>query len=368
MITFNRFKSSKKSPHKIKSVLILDQHGTYNELEESIFDFLRSKTSITHNRLSGTSKYSPEDENEITSYKKSSFALNAHLLALHHFGLKSNNDLHFKAKDTRHSLSRLDNITNRPIGHKVTVYSGLGFNPKDHINEDGHLHLPAYTSTSIDDKIARKFTNPDSESRHMLKLDLSEHDKGAYIGHINSRDQKVGGISSEKELLLPRGMTLKIHKSEVDKDGINIHHASIVHEVPHDVLEQNPHNLDTLHPNFIKLLHSEDETHPHIKAHIQEHLSDKLIHQPTASDISSLLDTDALHKASESPDVKIRHAVAKHDLTRPHTLHSMKDDKSELVRLAVASHPNTRRETLLSMQNDEDPRVKKAVLKHKNFK
>jgi hypothetical protein len=96
----------------------------------------------------------------------------------------------------------------------------------------GIVNHPAYLSTSLDKNIAKGFARSHavSSDNHILKIDVPKGHEGAYVAHI-------GGMSKEKEFILPRGLNMRIKstykRSELNKitkrkEIYNIHNMSIV--------------------------------------------------------------------------------------------------------------------------------------------
>lgn len=87
-----------------------------------------------------------------------------------------------------------------PLPHETHVYSGMkNFDPTEHFVQHGSIHLPAFTSTSIDPYIARGFANHEHEDTHVLHMVVPKgYSKGVYLGKRSTYD-------NEKEYLLDKG-------------------------------------------------------------------------------------------------------------------------------------------------------------------
>jgi hypothetical protein len=162
----------------------------------------------------------------LKQYSESSFDLN-HALLDHHNEGGDPNEMPMIA-DWDH-IEGLDNALNHSKTKKpMTVFSGVGFNPGKMAEKhpENNLYMPSYTSTSIDPKVASTFSKPlykDSTGEtmdHMYDPDKDEKEEGAdnHILRINipkgHSGAYMGGTSSlpeEKEFLLPRQQTMKIH-------------------------------------------------------------------------------------------------------------------------------------------------------------
>ena len=128
-------------------------------------------------------------------------------------------------------VEHLDKVTRNPIGHDLHVYSGIGFDPREHVNSSGHLHLPSYTSTSHSKETAHWFAHSDVErdreekpTKHILHIHLNPSDHAAHVSQHS-------GSPNEHETILPRNTTLKVHpKPTVLSDGTHVWHAQVHHQ------------------------------------------------------------------------------------------------------------------------------------------
>jgi hypothetical protein len=149
--------------------------------------------------------------------------INRSLIASH----KKDDGIHPKVKDR---VKHLDNVTRHPIGQDLHVYSGVGFDPKKHVDSSGHLHLPAYTSTTHHKGTAHWFagasggeqreTDP-RKKKHVLHIHLKASDLAAHVSEHNPNE-------GEHETILPRNTTLKIHPTPtILSDGTHVWHARV---------------------------------------------------------------------------------------------------------------------------------------------
>ena len=185
------------------------------------------------------------DLHHVKAYTSSS-EINGELLAQHKHGGEL-------APHEQKQVEGLDRIlSSKPAEIEHHTYSGLGFDPSRHVNEHGHLHSPAYTSSSPDINIASQFAKPINKNtgnqdfygehnpdvvRHVLKIKIpkgSTH--GLYVNGSSNygRHVKANGLNDEKEFLIKRGINYKINPTPtVIKNGQgrvthHIHHAEIV--------------------------------------------------------------------------------------------------------------------------------------------
>lgn len=126
-------------------------------------------------------------------------------------------------------LDALDKITHKSkLAKNTEVYSGIRHDPRDHMDADGHLHLPAYTSTSDHYTVGKKFAVKQARRRdtdsgladgHLLHIQLK---KGHHAVSLASKST----YGDERERLLPRNTKLKVHPepdTQTDTDGRKIH-------------------------------------------------------------------------------------------------------------------------------------------------
>jgi hypothetical protein len=157
-------------------------------------------------------------------------------------------DAHKNGKDTpksvtgfgvEHNVRRLDDAIHRNKLHKdVHLYSGVGFEPSKLASNhpEGHIYLPAYTSTSINKSVARNFASNQGENKptqlrqngvmgHVLHIHAKAGQPAAYVDREST-------YKHENEVLLPRGTTLKIHGHSEHEDEFGdvyrVHHSTIV--------------------------------------------------------------------------------------------------------------------------------------------
>jgi len=151
-------------------------------------------------------------------------------------------DRHFKKTKIldhhKNQIKALDRRTSSPIGHHVSLYSGLGFNPGQHITGKNLIRMPAYTSLTHSKPTATFFSE--------LKHTGEQNDEGKpvhHILHVHMRPEDhadhIGDAqynASEHETILPRDTVLKIHGTPTTHTGRNgaiykIWHAH-VHKQP----------------------------------------------------------------------------------------------------------------------------------------
>lgn len=308
-----KFKEFIKNKEKIPTAFVL--HGRNRlKLKESVDDLSKELESGTN--------FTPEQKKQIRNYTAASFPINASLIAHHHLGESPDGK-------TIHGIHvpTLDSVVNKPVGRKMTVYSAVGSDPRKMANSNGEVNLPAYTSTSPDKDVADVFATQDENIRqrgHVLKLDLHERNRGAYLGSH--------GNSEEREFLLPRNSTVTIHRSERMPDGTTIHHGTVEHDVPEDRIERNPEYLDKLHPNF----------HEHM-LHKDSGISDE--NRP---------------RLTNQPNIGLMDRLKRDDATGEDITNGL-NHKHHVIRELAASHKNATDEHLDRAIEDKHPDVRRAA-------
>lgn len=133
----------------------------------------------------------------IHNYNQSSKEINGALI----HGSKSGHPLSDSHKAHVTNLDKA--IDHHALTHDLHVYSGVGFHPGEEAakNPNNHIHLPAYTSSSIDKEKASFFARDNKGDQHLLHIHLKPGQKGLYLGDKGK----------EREFLLPRNQTLKVH-------------------------------------------------------------------------------------------------------------------------------------------------------------
>lgn len=167
-------------------------------------------------------------------------------------------DKQYEHEKALHTVKHLDAALDKSnLGHHAYVFHGLkGWHPGKEAakHPDRHIRLPGYTSTSIHPGIAHDYSGTvknrdtnvsdmlrnvvrdkskpvkDISHKHILKIHVKPEDRAIYMG---SHSQFPG----EKEALLPRGTTLKVHptptvyhdeKDKYNKQRVHVWHAHIV--------------------------------------------------------------------------------------------------------------------------------------------
>lgn len=184
--------------------------------------------------LNKTHPLNPESHDHIRKWTSDSSMLSDHFLDRHKRGIEPEPIV------WGHDVAGLDNaITSHHLKHKLTTFTGTGFNPEKLDSNKVVTHL----SSSIDPHTARSFSKPDTDvnpgkkTYHIIKHNLPKGMSAAIIGrHEHNRDRKpISVFPAENEVLLPRTDATKekheLHfngyKDYPDKDGniIRVHNG-----------------------------------------------------------------------------------------------------------------------------------------------
>lgn len=179
------------------------------------------------------------DHHHLFAYTAGSRVVNKEMWSAHHADREPATQVH--GFNNTHDIKGLDKAVGRnKLGHDLHVYSGVAFDPEKAAKHhpEGHIHLPAYTSTSVDKDIARNFAANQRNDKshlgnseggkvmgHVMHVHLKKGQAGAFVGNKSN-------FAHEHEFILPRGTTLKHEHSETHEDNFydpyRVHHFSVV--------------------------------------------------------------------------------------------------------------------------------------------
>jgi hypothetical protein len=237
--TFKQFLKKTKKNDNFFPIVVHGKHASKHKkqiVEEFNFgDTITSYEDSKHKELKPhyESLATHEDIGHIQRYTDTSIGLNMGLI----HEARENKPL---SNEYKEHARKLDNIlTSVPAPKKMTVFSGLGFDPRTKMNENGELHNPAYTSTSISGFIASGFArelnrngkthdredieNEEPIHKHVLKVSIPKGSRhGAYVEHVSTNQ-------GEDEFIIKRNTKFKINPTpEITKDilgnGHPVHH------------------------------------------------------------------------------------------------------------------------------------------------
>lgn len=172
------------------------------------------------------------DMDHVHQYTRGSTELNGALIRSHKSGtseIESVDDGHnYMSEKAAERLNERKNgidkaITATPAPKDFDTFSGIGFDPRRHMDENNVIHSPAYLSSSIDPRIAHSFANEidprtgkspiyadDQPEKHILRIPVKQYQtNGSYVDSISNFGTKDGQIG-EKEFLHARGQKYKI--------------------------------------------------------------------------------------------------------------------------------------------------------------
>jgi hypothetical protein len=332
---------------KLKESILFEIYHTpteENELHYSNSDnYTPMNDALNNYHNDASSNWNSDDYSNIRKYTEGSSSI-ADILHQFHNGEASKSDIDYK----RDHINGLDSALNRakPAPFDYHVYHGIKFNPQDLFDKQDEsqrsssgkisarlqgssddsavMHLPAYTSTSLNAKVAKNFSEPDRNNvNHILKFRIpmgSTH--GAHIDE-HSEYGIHSYTDSEYETLLKRGTNFKMSKTPEIIGNTHIWHCEILGQDPKDV---NPK-------------------------------------------ISRYASEEELHNLSKSEDPEIRSEVAAHTNTSGDTLHRMAMDKSnnKPTLQNIALNLNTKTHTLNHLSDIGDDDINKNIVHHPNI-
>lgn len=292
MLSFKQFLELKENyilTNKRKIPALYVGHIPFRTINESLEKPTQPELKRLHKSLSDVYHFSQSERDALINYGFASYPVNMYLLAMHHM-----NQVPSMLPDIKHSeevvepydIAALDSATDRKIDRNLVVHSTIGFDPRNKISSNGLLHLPCYTSTTLDPKVAYNLgdlyrANTGDHLCHVLKIHLKPGDRGSYVEPAKLYDD------TEREILLPRNTTLRITHSELDKGDKVIHHAEVVHGIHPDEIEKDPVSLLFAQAHLANIFRNQGYnfiTHPDY-GKIAEHLVNK---NPTLNELNNL--------------------------------------------------------------------------------
>lgn len=238
-----------------------DSHYINEELSGDIMGWVNEQENdyVALNHLRNHQS-TDDDKTHIYRYTSASRPFNRFLYDSHK---NSQNPTHFTihgSQNFTHDIRGLDAAVNRnKLEMPLTTYSGIGWHPHSRMDDEGIVHLPAYTSTTTSKSIAHNFAVSNKHKQdalHILRIKNHIGDSGVYT----KDDPVVTSYEGEKEFIIPRNTKLKINKSPttfIDKDkGIPVHvwDAERIHSDPVDTNYKTPHgNTELYNKDGLKL-------------------------------------------------------------------------------------------------------------------
>lgn len=196
-------------------------------------------------------KLEEHELNAVRSYTEESSTLNNGLLK--YSGNKERaQEYHRDRKDNDHpeiNIDHLDSALSKHTLPKMVVHSGVNFHPQKVTDKtSGVMKSSAYLSTTTNPEDARFFARPiyhneEEFHRHILNIHVPQGHNGLYVGNRSMGSKMTH--SDENEVLLPRGLKMKVKPepvhSFVDEKTRDRFHVWEAHIIPHG---EDPHTFD----------------------------------------------------------------------------------------------------------------------------
>jgi hypothetical protein len=129
-----------------------------------------------------------------------------------------------------------DAVKKHPIQNNYDVYSGLSFDPRDHLNENGIMNSPAYISTTHNKDKAYEFgTDAADASRqkevHIMHLHLKSGDPAVHVAPFSY-------FPEEQETIIGRNTNLRHMGTQSYSSGGVLNRDQITH-IHHFAIDRN---------------------------------------------------------------------------------------------------------------------------------
>jgi hypothetical protein len=128
-------------------------------------------------------------------------------------------------------------ISDNRLPNNTTVYSGIHFNPNDHMGQIAFV--PSYMSASLSPHVAKDFgtfyENNGNSVRHILRLHLPNGHPGYYVDPMSA-------CAGQCEIILPRGMKIKLsdHPTHIIHNTKKSMLSHLYDDVSDDVGDEQP--------------------------------------------------------------------------------------------------------------------------------
>jgi hypothetical protein len=316
----------------------------------------------------------------IAAYTDASYHLNTKLLKAHREGDAAPEEV------DNINVNHMDEaLSKHRLPHPLTTYSGVKFEPHKTANEDGLLHLPAYTSSSHAISVARGFGQTfDGENgervRHIIRFKLPEGHHGFYVGDHSE-------VPDEREFIMPRGMTVKISKNPEIHDGIASegnaglkYHIWDAEPVQHDGSKEEEFEKSDEHFNRMINSNNGKDTKIAMKHYPEkitpEHI-DRIVKEGSDSAKRAALDHPSIgpqhitHILNNSKDTETKIKAITHSKATPEHIDDVLNTSFTKHNLATKTaailSPNATSQNLHTAMNSNISSIKTAALKNKNI-
>ena len=188
-------------------------NATFDGLDEVIAENHRIMYNRSHPLHTQHNALMPEQKRHVMEYtskgvfqgaETGSREINRYLIAQHRAGnAPPSKFIYHDGHEV--NLDEIDNaIASVKLNQPLVTFSGIKYNPHDLMDGKSHVHLPAYTSSSLDPRYAISYGH-NSSAVHMLAIHHRKHQSALYMAPRS-------GLSaySEYEILIPRNQLLHI--------------------------------------------------------------------------------------------------------------------------------------------------------------
>lgn len=177
------------------------------------------------------SKFHPKEISNFNNHRKSFTKDHAEAMAKYKRGSAGNDALRTNAEEKNNHAQthkHLDHVTNQALLHPTTVYRSFGREFDHSPLKPGHTFTDhGYTGTTPDPTVAKKYAGEGyggwgaKETKHIAAIHLHPGVKAHYLDLPNHPMSQTTHFTGDKELLLHRGTTFKVHHVEdiKHKDG-----------------------------------------------------------------------------------------------------------------------------------------------------
>jgi len=210
-------------------------------------------------QLKASHRQTDDDKTHVYRYTAASRPFNTFLYESHKKDEKPSKFNIVGRNNFTHDIRGLDAALHRnKLESPLVSYSGIGWNPHDRMDNEGVVHLPAYTSTTLAKSIAYNFAKSNKLDKdnplHILRIKHHAGDSGFYT----KDDPATTYYEGEREFIIPRNTKIKVNKvptTYVD-NGTPVHvwDAERIHTDPADTNYVTPHgNTELFNQGGLKL-------------------------------------------------------------------------------------------------------------------
>jgi len=129
-------------------------------------------------------------------------------------------------KQTHDGLSSA--ITNNPMRVHLHTYSGVSFDPRKHLDENGKMRSPAFMSTTHDKRLAHIFAEKKARSSrpmHIMHIHLKPGDSALPVTGFSEFRDEHETILNKNTVLQHKGTT--VHQDPDSGQRVYVHHFEV---------------------------------------------------------------------------------------------------------------------------------------------